>query len=83
LMSFARHFCKTGVALHVAGCVKSCARQAESPLTLIAHDGLYDLVTNQTGRDAGISNAQRLDLAAVEGIFGDAKAGNGCELELQ
>jgi hypothetical protein len=39
-------------------------------LTLIAHEGLYDLVANQTARDAGISNAQRLSFAAVHGVLG-------------
>jgi len=55
--------CTTGVALHVSGCAKGCARQAAAPLTLIAHEGLYDLVANQTARDAGISDAQRLGFA--------------------
>lgn len=69
LMSFARRLSKTGVALHVSGCAKGCARQASTPLTLIAHEGLYDLVTDQTARDAGISDAKHLGLAAVHNIM--------------
>jgi precorrin-3B synthase len=69
LMLLARKICKTGVALHVSGCAKGCARQAATPLTLIAHEGLYDLVTNQTARDAGIGDAQRLGVETVQGIL--------------
>jgi precorrin-3B synthase len=79
LMFPARRLCTTGVALHVSGCAKGCARQAAAPLTLIAHEGLYDLVANQTARDAGISDAQRLGFAAVHGIF-ETIAGKGGRL---
>jgi precorrin-3B synthase len=65
LMPFARRFRRTGVALHVSGCAKSCARQAATPLTLIAHQGRYDLVVDATAGDAGANDAKRLDLAAV------------------
>jgi precorrin-3B synthase len=65
LMPFAWRFRKTGVALHVSGCAKGCARQAATPLTLIAHAGRYDLVVDGTARDAGTNDAKRLDLAAV------------------
>jgi precorrin-3B synthase len=69
LMTFARSFCKTGVALHVSGCAKGCARQAATPLTLIAHEGFYDLVTDQCARDAGLSDAERLGLAEVHDML--------------
>jgi precorrin-3B synthase len=65
LMFFARQLCKTGVALHVSGCAKGCARQAPAPLTLVADAGRYDLVVDATARDAGTNDAIRLDLAAV------------------
>ena len=48
LMPIARRLCKTGVALHVSGCAKGCARQAATPFTLIARAGLYDLVVDGT-----------------------------------
>ncbi|MGH6831353.1 MAG: hypothetical protein ACREDG_09405, partial [Methylocella sp.] len=69
LMPFARRFCKTGVALHVSGCAKGCARQAATPLILIADAGLYDLAVDATARDAGIDDAKHLDLAAVREIL--------------
>jgi precorrin-3B synthase len=65
LMSVAQRLCKTGVALHVSGCAKGCARQAATPFTLIAHAGRYDLIVDRTARDAGTYNAKGLGLAAV------------------
>ena len=65
LMFFARRVRKTGVALHVSGCAKGCARQAATPFTLIAHAGRYELVVDATARDAGTNDAKRLDLAAA------------------
>jgi precorrin-3B synthase len=64
LMYFARRICKTGVALHVSGCAKGCARQAAAPFTLIAHAGCYDLVMDATAVD-GTNDAKHLGLAAV------------------
>ncbi|MGQ0445531.1 MAG: hypothetical protein ACT4O2_10510, partial [Beijerinckiaceae bacterium] len=69
LMPFARNLCKTGVALHVSGCAKGCARQAPTPLILIAHAGLYDLATDQIPRDADTCVDTRLSLAAVREIL--------------
>lgn len=65
LMFAARRLVKTGVALHVSGCAKSCARHPATPLTLIAHAGLYDLVADGKARDAGILSEENLTLAAV------------------
>jgi precorrin-3B synthase len=85
LMFFARKFRKTGVALHVSGCAKGCARQAATPLTLIADAGLYDLVADATARDAGINDAKHLDLAALREILDTMarNAGRRSELERQ
>jgi precorrin-3B synthase len=85
LMFFARTFHKTGVALHVSGCAKGCARQAATPFTLIAHAGRYDLVVDGSAIDAGTNDAKRLDLAAVrEKLESMARnAGRRCELERQ
>ncbi len=69
LMLFARRFCKAGVVLHVSGCAKGCARQAATPLTLIAHAGGYDLVADVTAGDAGTNDAKGLDLTAVREIL--------------
>jgi precorrin-3B synthase len=64
-MPVAWQLCRTGVALHVSGCAKGCARQAATPVTLIAHAGRYDLVVDGSARDAGICGETRLALAAV------------------
>ena len=32
------------IRLHVSGCGKGCAHRGEAPLTLVGHDGVYDLV---------------------------------------
>jgi len=69
LMFFARRICKTGVALHVSGCAKGCARQAATPFTLVAHAGRYDLVVGVAAIDAGTSDAKRLDVAAAREIL--------------
>jgi precorrin-3B synthase len=65
LMLSARSFRKTGVALHVSGCAKGCARQAATPFTLVAHAGRYDLAVDATAIDAGIRGETQLILAAV------------------
>ncbi|RDJ25129.1 precorrin-3B synthase [Bosea caraganae] len=52
----------SGLTLHVSGCVKSCAHPAAADLTLVGHDGRYDLVFNGTTRD---TPTQRLDLSQI------------------
>lgn len=85
LMPVARQLCNTGVAMHVSGCAKGCARQAAAPFTLIAHAGLYDLVLDATARDASIRGETRLTLAAardkLETMARNARRGS--ELERQ
>ena len=85
LMLFARRVRKTGVALHVSGCAKGCARQAATPFTLIAHAGRYDLIVDRTARDAVTNNAKRLDLAAARETLETMarNAGRRRELERQ
>jgi precorrin-3B synthase len=85
LMLFARRFRKTGVALHVSGCAKGCARQAATPFTLIAHEGLYDIAVDVTAIDAGTNDAKHLDMTgARETLETIARnAGRGSELERQ
>jgi precorrin-3B synthase len=85
LMFFARRFRKTGVALHLSGCAKRCARQAATPFTLIAHAGRYDLIVDRTARDAVTNDAKRLDLAAARETLETMarNAGRRSELERQ
>jgi precorrin-3B synthase len=85
LIPVARQLCKTGVALHVSGCAKGCARQAATPFTLIAHAGRYDLIVDRTARDAVTNDAKRLDLAAARETLETMarNAGRRSELERQ
>jgi precorrin-3B synthase len=83
LMFFARRFRKTGVALHVSGCAKGCARQAATPVTLIAHAGRYDLVVDGSARDAGICGDTRLALAAMREKLESMARNAGQRSELQ
>jgi precorrin-3B synthase len=83
LMPVARRLCKTGVALHVSGCAKGCARQAATPVTLIAHAGRYDLVVDGSARDAGICGETRLALAAVREKLESMARNAGQRSELQ
>ncbi|MGH6822520.1 MAG: precorrin-3B synthase [Methylocella sp.] len=85
LMPFAHSLCMTGVALHVSGCAKGCARQAATPFTLIADAGRYELVVDGTAIDAGTIDAKRLDLAAARETLETMarNAGRRRELERQ
>ena len=65
LMSLARQIWKSGIALHVSGCAKGCARHAITPLTLIAREGLYDVMGDEAAQRAGIGDAPQLGLPIV------------------
>jgi precorrin-3B synthase len=63
LAPIARRLQRTGIALHVSGCAKGCARPRPAPFTLVGEQGRYDLVIDGTAFDQ--SNAQNLDAAAA------------------
>jgi precorrin-3B synthase len=65
LMLAARRLRKTGIALHICGCAKGCARQTAAPITLAAHEGLYDLTAGDSGLAAGIPCEKQLTIAEV------------------
>jgi precorrin-3B synthase len=50
--------------LHVSGCAKGCAHPRPAPVTLVARDGLYDLVRNGRPGDAPVATDLTLDEAA-------------------
>ncbi len=52
-----------GVALHVSGCAKGCARPVRTAVTLVGRDGRYDLVRD--GRPGDEPALTGLDLAAM------------------
>jgi precorrin-3B synthase len=66
-----------GIALHVSGCAKGCARSSHTPFTLVGNAGRYDLVLNGTAQDApvvkGLSTdeAQRELKTRIEQYLGD------------
>ena len=63
LAPIARRLQRAGIALHVSGCAKGCARPRATPVTLVASEGRYDLVVDGTAFDQ--SFAQNLDAAAA------------------
>ena len=69
-----------GVALHVSGCAKGCARPAPTAVTLIATEGGYDLVLAGRAGDAParrrLSSAEAAALLATDGeqIFAGMRA---------
>jgi precorrin-3B synthase len=52
----------TGASIHVSACVKSCAHNGASDLTLVAREGGYDVVVAGTTRDRPLAT---LDLPAI------------------
>jgi precorrin-3B synthase len=55
-----------GVALHVSGCAKGCARSSHTPFTLVGNAGRYDLVLNGTARDVPVVKGLSTDEAQRE-----------------
>ena len=51
-----------GLSLHLSACVKSCAQSGPADLTLVGHDGRYDVVIGGTTRDKPMA---RLDLSQI------------------
>lgn len=51
LAPLARRLRGTGVALHVSGCAKGCARQSATPYALVANGGRYDLAIDAASLD--------------------------------
>ncbi len=55
-----------GIVLHVSGCAKGCAHPATAPLTLVAENGRYRLVTGGLPGPAGLdADAVRARLEAA------------------
>ncbi|TAL82205.1 MAG: precorrin-3B synthase [Beijerinckiaceae bacterium] len=51
LASHAAKLTSGGIALHVSACTKGCAHASPAPITLVGHDGAYDLVLNGRAND--------------------------------
>ncbi len=67
LAALARRIAGPGVALHISGCAKGCARPRATPITLVGADGLYDLVLAGAPFDQSIQ--QNLTLTAAREIL--------------
>jgi precorrin-3B synthase len=48
LAGLARRLAPAGIALHVSGCAKGCARAQRTPIVLIARESRYDMVLDGT-----------------------------------
>ncbi len=57
------------IVLHVSGCAKGCAHPTPAPLTLVAEEGRYRLVSD------GISGPTGLDADAVQRLIRAAGEG--------
>lgn len=53
-----------GVFLHISGCAKGCAHPGAASLTLVGHDGRYDLVVDGRAGDTPLHRGLTLDMAA-------------------
>jgi precorrin-3B synthase len=58
-------FVYSNAFLHVSGCAKGCAHPRGAPVTLVGHDGLYDLVRDGVASDAPEFTGLTLDEAAA------------------
>lgn len=67
LATSARGFGESGIALHVSACAKGCAHVEKAPVTLVGHDGLYDLILDGSAGDAPLLAG--LTLPEVESLL--------------
>lgn len=65
---------RLGVALHVSGCAKGCARREPAPVTLVGRDGHYDLVLDGVAADQPVRAGLSLEtvLALLPALVGGA-----------
>jgi len=54
-----------GIALHLSGCAKGCAYPRAAPVTLVGHDGKYDLIRDGAPSDSPLLRGLTLDEAAL------------------
>lgn len=65
---------RLGVAVHVSGCIKGCARRDAAPITLVGREGRYDLVLGGNAADAPVRAGLSLEaaLAVLPALAGGA-----------
>ena len=54
-----------GFTLHVSGCAKGCARSSPATLTLVARDGLYDVVSAGRASDPPVNRLAAADVVRL------------------
>jgi precorrin-3B synthase len=77
LASAARRLAPKGMIVHVSGCAKGCARPAPAAVTLVARNGLYDLVLAGTARD--LPSRRELTAETARDILDEMTMGTFCE----
>jgi precorrin-3B synthase len=77
LANAARRLAPKGVSVHVSGCAKGCARPAPAAVTLVAREGLYDLVLE--GRTQDPPFRRRLTAAKARAFLDEMSTGTFCE----
>jgi precorrin-3B synthase len=51
--------------LHVSGCIKSCAHRGPTSLTLVGHEGRYDLIRNGSAGDKPVLTGLKIEQVAA------------------
>ena len=73
IASVAKMLSGGGIGVHVSGCAKGCAKPSVTPLTLVANDGLFDLVHNGAASDTpaatGLTLAEIADVITRNGLM--------------
>ncbi|MGC1864298.1 MAG: hypothetical protein WA733_25065 [Methylocystis sp.] len=73
IASVAKMLSRGGIGAHVSGCAKGCAKPSATPLTLVANDGLFDLVHNGAASDApaatGLTLTEIADVITRNGLM--------------
>ncbi|MFI5010987.1 MAG: precorrin-3B synthase [Hyphomicrobiales bacterium] len=84
LAPLARSFAAEGIGMHLSGCAKGCARSGATCVTLVGHDGRYDLVLDGTtgdrprrqGLTAEEAKTALVQIIADRATLAKARAGN-------
>ncbi|ACB97065.1 precorrin-3B synthase [Beijerinckia indica] len=63
LASLIRHQAASGPELHLSGCAKGCAHPTSTPFTLVAKNGLYDLIIKGTSKSRPEQRALTIEAA--------------------
>ncbi len=71
LVDVVSHLGGTGMAIHVSGCAKGCAKPSRTAYTFVGREGRYDFVQNGTAAD--MPSRRDLDVAAARDAINATK----------